>query len=1053
MTFPTQLDDKLFYHIARSHMYWGRKHTDGLYKILKYTQLKQGDIFLDPFCGGGTAVLVALSQGARVFASDVNPMAVFITKALIKPINLFALRDVFEKIRDNVSKKLLENYTIPCPACNKKAYFDFLKWSNKSGNDLPERAKIYCTRCNFSKLVHLNKSEVNNQLNKANIQPKFWFPKNKIHTRRKTKFNYFYELFTPRNLTSLAELLHAIDKISSGQNKELLHYVFTGMLYSCSLMQMFSKSQPTASSRGWTAPRLYLPTEHQEKNVWKTFEARFKTVLNCKKKINAILNFVHFSDSLKQFEISEDTVYIQEADFFKYSFPKNIRINHVFLDPPYKDDIDYLGFSEFWGSWLKMKFDFESQWNPGAISDGENAVKLQKILSRIKNNTDPSCVVTLAFGSKRDWMKDAVSSAGYDLRELSPILYDNSMKRGQRRAQERRNFTAIGQYFRLRQTQKKTRKRPAKFSEKHKNVLKFWFRIASFFANRLNQGKQPTPENIRLLADKLIPPRLQSFVKYFEQSEIEGWTKDPEINRNAYHRLCLTFLILILSKRKYKIFSAAASHFDDTELQGFFDIKNLPEPQGLARFADFEASNNSRNLIFCFYDSKNPEREKILEKIAERVKKADKYNFLKTCFLIVPSTEEMFEYRQNEWAVHWPRGFFICFNELIKKAKQIAPNEFGYLGLPIDNGEIFTSKKKIEIFNAEILKNSPVGEDKNSQHYKIKFKAKELQSVVPGQFVMIDTQEKSKKRKFNPPVLKSFSDLKRQSSYNITKPLSYLKRPFSIHRAFYEHFEEVYIKNISLPHELATITHTVFPNTFDIFYKVIDEGLGTNELKDLKGKDTIQMLGPLGRGQKLADLSLKDIQEVHLIGGGVGMAPLVLFGQGLRYYSFPIRAFIGIQNVSTLQYLDRSLGVQQKSSYVYIDDLKNIGLEGKHIYVAHETEEENYKLRPGLPKDNYHHGYVTDQYKMYLKNMDANKRKKVLAITCGPTPMIKALHNVTLKFNVLMQVLMEKRMGCGMGVCMSCVCPTKTNNQEQYSRVCVDGPLFYAEDIDWNKIK
>ena len=88
MTFPTQLDDKLFYHIARSHMYWGRKHTDGLYKILKYTQLKQGDIFLDPFCGGGTAVLVALSQGARVFASDVNPMAVFITKALIKPINL-----------------------------------------------------------------------------------------------------------------------------------------------------------------------------------------------------------------------------------------------------------------------------------------------------------------------------------------------------------------------------------------------------------------------------------------------------------------------------------------------------------------------------------------------------------------------------------------------------------------------------------------------------------------------------------------------------------------------------------------------------------------------------------------------------------------------------------------------------------------------------------------------------------------------------------------------------------------------------------------------------
>jgi hypothetical protein len=34
---------------------------------------------------------------------------------------------------------------------------------------------------------------------------------------------------------------------------------------------------------------------------------------------------------------------------------------------------------------------------------------------------------------------------------------------------------------------------------------------------------------------------------------------------------------------------------------------------------------------------------------------------------------------------------------------------------------------------------------------------------------------------------------------------------------------------------------------------------------------------------------------------------------------------------------------------------------------------------------------------------------------------------------------------------MSCVCPTKKNNQKEYTRVCVDGPLFDAQDIDWEK--
>jgi dihydroorotate dehydrogenase electron transfer subunit len=66
--------------------------------------------------------------------------------------------------------------------------------------------------------------------------------------------------------------------------------------------------------------------------------------------------------------------------------------------------------------------------------------------------------------------------------------------------------------------------------------------------------------------------------------------------------------------------------------------------------------------------------------------------------------------------------------------------------------------------------------------------------------------------------------------------------------------------------------------------------------------------------------------------------------------------------------------------------------------------------------------------------------------------MIEALNTITAGFKMPMKVLLEKRMGCGIGVCMSCVCATNKNNRKLSSRVCMDGPLFDAEDIDWRQI-
>ena len=83
---------------------------------------------------------------------------------------------------------------------------------------------------------------------------------------------------------------------------------------------------------------------------------------------------------------------------------------------------------------------------------------------------------------------------------------------------------------------------------------------------------------------------------------------------------------------------------------------------------------------------------------------------------------------------------------------------------------------------------------------------------------------------------------------------------------------------------------------------------------------------------------------------------------------------------------------------------------------------------------------------------ELDETKNILIIACGPKPMLMALKKITLESSVQMKVLLEKRMGCGIGVCMSCVCRTKKNSEEGYSRVCTEGPLFDSNDIVWERL-
>lgn len=82
-------------------------------------------VILDPFMGGGTTVVEALRLGCRVIGIDLNPVAWFIVKTEVEPVDLNALQDAFERLAErpvawsgkSVRETLLSQYRTECPCC------------------------------------------------------------------------------------------------------------------------------------------------------------------------------------------------------------------------------------------------------------------------------------------------------------------------------------------------------------------------------------------------------------------------------------------------------------------------------------------------------------------------------------------------------------------------------------------------------------------------------------------------------------------------------------------------------------------------------------------------------------------------------------------------------------------------------------------------------------------------------------------------------------------------------------------------------------------------
>ena len=180
-------------------------------------------------------------------------------------------------------------------------------------------------------------------------------------------------------------------------------------------------------------------------------------------------------------------------------------------------------------------------------------------------------------------------------------------------------------------------------------------------------------------------------------------------------------------------------------------------------------------------------------------------------------------------------------------------------------------------------------------------------------------------------------------------------------------------------------------------------GEGTRTLATLQPGALLNCVLPLGNGFTAAVSG----QRVLLVGGGVGVSPLLYMGGQMREQ--------GIEPTFLL-------GARTQEDLLMLDEFKKYG----RVFVTTEDGSAGEK------------GFVTNhsilQQELFTR-----------ISTCGPTPMMKAVARLAREKGIDCEVSLENLMACGVGACLCCVEKTVEGNL----CVCKEGPVFNINRLLW----
>lgn len=205
------------------------------------------------------------------------------------------------------------------------------------------------------------------------------------------------------------------------------------------------------------------------------------------------------------------------------------------------------------------------------------------------------------------------------------------------------------------------------------------------------------------------------------------------------------------------------------------------------------------------------------------------------------------------------------------------------------------------------------------------------------------------------------------------------------------------------PISISRWTGSSTGDTMTIVFEV--RGEGTLWLAERQEGEFLDVLGPLGNG-----FSMDREGRYLLVGGGIGVPPMQGCAAVTEGKSTAILGFRSEDRAILLKHFE----LLCTKVLVATDD----GSLGYHGFV-------DALVRQELEKEHHYQG----------------------VLACGPKPMLKNVAKAAAEFGVPCQVSMEERMGCGVGACLVCAVAMRDGTVKH---VCKDGPVFNAEEVDWD---
>jgi len=222
-------------------------------------------------------------------------------------------------------------------------------------------------------------------------------------------------------------------------------------------------------------------------------------------------------------------------------------------------------------------------------------------------------------------------------------------------------------------------------------------------------------------------------------------------------------------------------------------------------------------------------------------------------------------------------------------------------------------------------------------------------------------------------------------------------------------------------------------DAIEVLYKIVGEGL--HLLAEKRPGDRISILGPIGAPFRPAP----ERPNTLLIGGGVGIPPMVFLAESLRDGPWTPMAILGSEipfpfklaaSAIPTPWLDAGVN----SSMPLLEDW---GVPSRLTSLSDFA--------------GCYRGFVTDLADKWLQSIGAEERAKTEIFACGPTPMLKAVAELAERYDLPCQVSLEEFMACGVGGCAGCTVEINTPDGPAMKRVCVDGPVFDAQSVVWSK--